>query len=49
MSGDTGSLVVATVIALGVVVYGIVAGSASAIAVGILGFIVGAIVLKVLS
>lgn len=42
------SLVTATLIALGVLVYGVIAGSASAIGVGIVGFLVGGLTLKLL-
>jgi hypothetical protein len=48
MSGDRGALIVATVIAFGVAIYGIAAGSAAAIGVGVLGFLIGGAVLKVL-
>ena len=48
MPGDTGSLVVATLIGVGAVVYGIATGSVGVIAVGLLGAVLCGLVLKLL-
>ena len=48
MPGDKGSLVVATLFCLGAIVYGIATGSLGLAVVGLLGFLIGGLVLKLL-